>query len=108
MAVKVNELDNDNKENIPPIISPNKSSPDTQSKFSKMNECRRRRKRTPLRDITHLYKAGAQIRQVDVSLTNLPSSVLVSVVVSTNRKRKSADDNSGIESCSKILRRDFR
>ncbi|KAL7128999.1 hypothetical protein ABFS83_13G033700 [Erythranthe nasuta] len=107
MAVKINELDNDNKENIPPIISPNKSSPDFQSKFPKMNECRRKR-RTPLRDITHLYKAGAQIRQADVSLTNLPSSVLVSIVVSTNRKRKSADDNSGVESCSKILRRDFR
>lgn len=107
MEVKISELENDNKENIPPFLSTNKSGPDTQKAqctLVKINEARR-----PLRDITHLYsyRAAAQSGGAEFRDFKLQSSVLI-CGFSSNRKRKLVDDSSEHRSCSKILRREFR
>ncbi|KAH6796327.1 hypothetical protein C2S51_037313 [Perilla frutescens var. frutescens] len=103
-VTKIDEMQHDNKENIPPFSLSNKPGPSTKKckcTLVKMNECRR-----PLRDVTNIYRAAGR---ADFREFRQPSSVLV-CSFSSNRKRKLVDDGAEQEhrSCSKILRKEYR
>ncbi|KAH6775079.1 hypothetical protein C2S52_012640 [Perilla frutescens var. hirtella] len=100
----VSELEHVNKENIPPLSLSNKPGPNNKKAkctLVKINEARK-----PLRDISHLYKAA---NRAHLRGFRPPSSISVCGLTS-KRKRKLEDDGAEQEqqSCSKILRKEYR
>ena len=110
MKASISCCEHDNKENIPPssVVEPNPVL--QESKLSSIGIKVKRRFRRPLRDITNLFIVGQSAQSGSAAFSDCGLHSLSSSAALICRKRKAADDDIDLKqnTCSKILRKEFR